>query len=264
MSSDNFYVGWQDDMPPSTKKFMKKLLLFIGLITVSIVVLIVVFQKHFNNHVFEFGNTTELTGVYIAKPYPMLQLTHNSAVLNSESVLLVGFGKFGAESIMQDIQNKEGSLDLKEITLAGTLIYGDGVALLELTNKAQSYVNRSGNFRQPLVTDKKSELITLTGEILDPKCYFGVMKPGEGKIHKSCAIRCLSGGIPPVFRVQDVDANTFRYYLLSGNDGTYINQELLPLVGQVVTLQGIPYSHLDWTLLEIDPKLNTQVSGKNE
>jgi len=27
--------------------------------------------------------------------------------------------------------------------------------------------------------------MTLQGEIIDPKCYFGVMKPGKGKIHRS-------------------------------------------------------------------------------
>lgn len=38
--------------------------------------------------------------------------------------------------------------------------------------------------------------ISLLREIIDPKCYFGVMKPDYGKVHRSCAIRCIAGGIP--------------------------------------------------------------------
>jgi hypothetical protein len=40
--------------------------------------------------------------------------------------------------------------------------------------------------------------VTLRGEIIDPKCYIGAMKPGGGKTHKACAQLCLSGGIPPM------------------------------------------------------------------
>lgn len=44
--------------------------------------------------------------------------------------------------------------------------------------------------------------MTLEDEIIDPKCYFGVI-PGKGKIHRSCAIRCISDGIPPVLATTD-------------------------------------------------------------
>ena len=45
--------------------------------------------------------------------------------------------------------------------------------------------------------------MTLAGEIVDSKCYLGVMNPGNGKVHRDCAARCLSGGIPPAFVVKD-------------------------------------------------------------
>jgi hypothetical protein len=31
--------------------------------------------------------------------------------------------------------------------------------------------------------------VQLTGEIVDSKCYFGVMNPGNGKVHRDCAVR---------------------------------------------------------------------------
>ncbi|MBO6792502.1 MAG: hypothetical protein JJ895_01235 [Balneolaceae bacterium] len=264
MSKKDFYIGWQDEMPESTAKFLKKLVTIVGVLVVGLVIVIVTFQRSFNDHVFEFGSQTEVTGVYIAEPYPMLQITHANLAIDAESVLLVGFGKFGASEIMNEIEAENGILDLQEITLKGTLIYGDGVALLELTDQGDSFVRKSGNFRQPLVHDKSNSRISLTGEILDPKCYFGVMKPGEGKIHKSCAIRCLSGGMPPVLRVWDSSSNTYNYYLLSGKNGVEINSELLPFVGEMITFEGVVYTQLNWNVLEIDPKKITRTLANNE
>ena len=43
------------------------------------------------------------------------------------------------------------------------------------------------------------DTFTLIGEIVDSKRYLGVMNPGNGKVHRDCAVRCLSGGIPPIF-----------------------------------------------------------------
>lgn len=42
-----------------------------------------------------------------------------------------------------------------------------------------------------------------TGELVDTKCWSGVMRPATGKVHRGCAIRCLSGGVPPGLLVRD-------------------------------------------------------------
>jgi hypothetical protein len=41
--------------------------------------------------------------------------------------------------------------------------------------------------------------VSLAGEILDSKCWFGAMRPSSGKVHKACASLCIRGGIPPAF-----------------------------------------------------------------
>ena len=41
--------------------------------------------------------------------------------------------------------------------------------------------------------------VDLVGEILDSKCWFGAMRPSQGKPHKACASLCIRGGIPPAF-----------------------------------------------------------------
>lgn len=181
MSKDEFYIGWQEEMPPSNKRFIKRILIGLFILIPLFLMYGVLFQKPFNHHQFEFGTLTELTGIYHDNPVPILEVSNEDS---TAFILLVGFGKFGAEEIISDIEKEQGNLDGKEVTFAGTLIYGDGVTLLELTNQEDSYVSS-----KDLKTENVDEVEDLGefewyGEILDPKCYFGVMKPGEGKIHK--------------------------------------------------------------------------------
>ncbi len=264
MSKDNFYIGWQDDMPDSNRKFLRNILMLFTVLIPFLITFLLTGQKPFNDHVFEFGTTSSITGVYIAEPFPMIQITKDKPEHVSESVLLVGFGKFGAKSIMENIEEREGSLNLKEITLNGTLIYGDGITLMELTSEADSFVESTGNFRQPLEIEMPFNQIEVTGEILDSKCYFGVMKPGEGKIHKSCAIRCISGGIPPVIRVWQTSAQSYKYYLVSGTGGEEINVDLLQYVGETITINGNYYQQLGWNVLEINPDQIQRKIASNE
>ncbi len=79
---------------------------------------------------------------------------------------------------------------------------------------------------------------TLRGEIVDSKCYLGVMNPGFGKTHRACAIRCISGGIPPVLLVRSEKTGRATYYLLVGEDGEAVNEEVLELVALPVEIAG--------------------------
>ena len=94
--------------------------------------------------------------------------------------------------------------------------------------------------------------MTLSGEIVDSKCYFGSMKPGEGKPHRSCAALCISGGIPPVYVVQNENKEA-DYYLMVGANGQQINQELLPYVAENVTLKGRVEQSDEWKILYVNP-----------
>ena len=73
--------------------------------------------------------------------------------------------------------------------------------------------------------------VTLRGEIVDTKCYLGVMNPGEHKVHRDCAVRCISGGVPAAFIVRDASGDS-RILLLAGEDGRALNREVLPFVAE--------------------------------
>ncbi|MEM7184543.1 MAG: hypothetical protein AAF518_26840, partial [Spirochaetota bacterium] len=194
---DNFYIGWNGPPTPEVGSTLKKVLLSLFCLLLPLAFFLVNFQKPFSNAIFEFGNPKQFTGIYHSQPVPLL-------VAKDKTYLLVGYGKFGAKSIMQNIaKQKKQSLEGKQITVKATLIAGDGKYLLELTDEESSLQSISSALPVEKATEKNQikQIPNIQGEVIDPKCYFGVMKPGEGKIHKSCAIRCLSGGIPAVLRI---------------------------------------------------------------
>jgi hypothetical protein len=256
MSDKNdFYIGWKNEMPPKSKSLIKKILIPLFVFAPILFLVIVLLQKPFNNHLFEFGTTSEITGTYFHTPFPML-IADDQMVKEglSKDILLVGYGKFGAEGTMNLIQEKNGNLNGKKITLQGTLTYGGGKTILELTQEEASFlkIENQSTAQSPLKTPSP---ISVKGEIIDPKCYFGVMKPGEGKVHKSCATRCISGGIPPVLRRETGDAKTpFQYYLLVDQKGGNINKEILPFIAEQVSIAGMTSSFSSWDVLYINVK----------
>ena len=74
--------------------------------------------------------------------------------------------------------------------------------------------------------------VQLTGEIVDSKCYFGVMNPGNGKVHRDCAARCISGGVPPAFLVRDASGHAETLLLANWK------RELLNHIAEPVTIRG--------------------------
>ena len=58
------------------------------------------------------------------------------------------------------------------------------------------------------------------------------MNPGAGKVHRDCAVRCISGGIPPAFLVRDSRGSVVTLLL------AHWKRELLEHVAEPVTVRG--------------------------
>lgn len=248
-----FYIGWQENMPKAQKKSVKAFVIGIFIALPILAFLIIYAQRGFNDHIFELGKSTELTGIYHSRPVPILEIEpHKESKIISPHILLVGFGKFGAEGIIKTMEEEHGNLNGRKITIKGTLIQGDGKTVLELTKKARSLLEVHNQKALPIAPKESLRAITLEGEILDPKCYFGVMKPGEGKIHKSCAIRCISGGIPPVLRSISTQQQK-EFYVLLGEKGEKINKEILDKIAENIRVSGKSAKLNGWNYLYINP-----------
>ena len=241
-----FYIGWMAKAPQSFAKHVKRVLLILFPVALIIAFLLATSQKKFSTANFEFGKLTEVKGVYYNNPIPMLKMFDKNNL--SITIPLVGYGKHGAETAIMELEKEKGVLlNGKEVTLRGTLIYGDGKTLLQVDKNDNPIVNIGAESTVQL-QQKDLGTQTIRGEIIDPKCYFGVMKPGEGKVHRDCAIRCILGGIPPVLHVQNEKGES-NYYLIVGPNGEKINEIVQDLVAEPVSIEARVVQQDDWIIL---------------
>ena len=80
--------------------------------------------------------------------------------------------------------------------------------------------------------DKKVDPKTVTGEILDMKCYMTSGAHGEG--HKDCAAMCIKGGEPMGILADDGKV----YLLIEGKDDSGAFEEAKKHAGETVTVTG--------------------------
>ncbi|MFT3908169.1 MAG: hypothetical protein QM737_01985 [Ferruginibacter sp.] len=265
--NNEFYIGWLPKAPEVFAKHVKKTLLILLPVVIITGVILALLQKKFDTGNFEYGILTEVKGVYFDKPVPMIKVINGKDIwgnLSYISILLVGYGKHGADGIISDIEKEKNiSLNEKEITLKGTLFYNDGKTIMQVSANEKPVVAIAANKIDESLLSQRKNLgnIKVKGEIIDPKCYFGVMKPGEGKVHRDCAIRCILGGIPPVMLVRNAKGER-NYYLIVGPNGEKMNEAVQDYVAEPVELDAQLIQCDDWIVMYVkDIKTINRISG---
>jgi hypothetical protein len=250
-------------MPKAPKTFARHIsIVLLILLPLAVVVgyLLSSSQKKFSTANFEFGKPTTIKGIYINQPVPMLKVfdKNNAAI----TILLVGYGKNGAQTAIMELEKEKNiSFKNKELTIKGTLLYSDGKTLLQIS-KEENPVVAIGATAAAFLLPQQKDLGTqkVKGEIIDPKCYFGVMKPGEGKVHRDCAIRCILGGIPPVLKVMN-EKGEKNYYLIVGPNGEKMNEAVQDFVAEPVEIEARAVQQDDWVILYVKNKMINRVSA---
>lgn len=246
---DDFYIGYVDNISVKTKKTVTNFVFFGILTLITIAVIFAFTQNTFKNSTFELTTNTKIMGVYHEMPYPMLKV--KTAENTFKNILLLGFGKSSANPFLKKIRNEISQLSGSMVSIEGNLIYYNGKTLLQITNDEKITLVEKANSQRLPQTKSLVKDMELKGEIIDPKCYFGVMKPGKGKIHRSCAVLCISGGIPPILATTD-ENNISEYYLITDLKGNPINKKILPYIGKPSLLTGNIVQLEDWYQLQID------------
>jgi hypothetical protein len=255
MNSDEFYIGWMPQAPKSFAAWSRKYLFILLPIVIVLGVLLAISQKQFGTGNFEFGMLTEVRGFYFNEPVPNIKVVNGKDIWGNKNyvtVPLIGFGKHGVDGIIADLEKEKNiSLEGKEIILKGTLLYNDGKLLMQIdaNDKPLITVNDDKN-NASFAPPKEIGVLDVKGEIVDPKCFFGVMKPGEGKPHKDCAIRCMLGGIPPVLKVTNDEGNQ-NYYFIVGEHGEKMNETVQDYVASQVRIHAKAVKHGDWIVLYV-------------
>ena len=256
----DFYIGWQDKAPSASARAVRWAVIALVILVPTIAGLLVWQQQGFSAAVFEYGQLTTLDGQLVRQPVPFLRVPVKNAPANAplfERVLLIGLGKHGADATIHQWEQRYGSLAGKNLKIRGTLIYHEGHAALELTEEANALRTLSA----PAETSENPVAVmlgpvTLQGEITDPKCFLGVMKPGDGRPHQSCAVRCIAGGIPPLLWVRDGKGGQ-NGYVLVGPTGEPINDRILNDVGRGVRVKGRLEQADNWLILYVDAPVKT-------
>jgi hypothetical protein len=176
------------------------------------------------------ASSSVFTGLLLEHPYPMLvSLPSGDSEIRTVS-LLVQQGKHGAKS-------RTAGLDGAVVRIAGSSLHRDDRQVIEISADANAVQVLSHKSQPDALRKVTMESATFHGEIIDPKCYLGAMKPGDGKTHKVCATLCITGGIPPMLVTHDALGKT-TYYLLTTSTGTPANDLVTPFIGVPVSITG--------------------------
>ncbi|MEO0376258.1 MAG: hypothetical protein AAF329_16880 [Cyanobacteria bacterium P01_A01_bin.17] len=240
---DEFYISYA----PVPKGYRRFLFRFVPLLVIGVILfagLLPMVHNQFNTG--KLQGKQELEGFLAADPVPHLVVPRPGNIGNNSPFsryLLTGGGKTAPKAEILEYLGKW-------VKLTGTMVSRNQLSVIA-TGSAEPIdppVNAAAqpNEGAPLGT------YTLTGEILDSKCYPGVMKPGQGKTHRACAIRCISGGVPAVFRVQN-NRKDVLYFLLADQQGKAINDRILDLVADPVEITGEVIQYDDMFVVQADP-----------
>jgi len=254
--SDEFYIGWEAKAAPGIGKVLRQLVITVLLLALLVSVLLAVSQRMIGTSVFEWGTHKAFSGILQAHPYPHLLVPrpgNTDGLQRFSTYYLVAPWKFGLD------RESIAPLDGKSVTLKGTLIYRGNQTMIETKpDWIQAAEKPSATTPPPQSMSLGTQ--TLIGEIVDSKCFLGVMNPGQLTPHRACAIRCISGGVPPVLLVRQKDGPAI-YLLLVSAEGKPVNKQVLNLVAEPVEITGDVERQGELLILRADPATYRRVSN---
>jgi hypothetical protein len=246
--NDEFYIGWEAKAAPGVGKTVHRVVVALLLIALLGSMALAISQRMIGTSVFEWGNVKNFSGILQTTPYPHLLVPRpgRTDILSRFSAYyLVAPWKFGLKP------EAIASFDGKWVTLKGTLIYRGDQTMIEVVSGSIQATNPAAMALTGLEIMALGRQ-TLIGEIVDSKCFLGVMNPGQLTPHRACAIRCISGGVPPVLLVRQENGPAI-YLLLVSADGRPVNQQVLDFVAEPVQITGEVERQGQLLILRADP-----------
>lgn len=279
-TKSQFFIGWANNNKSLFK--LTRLSAFFALLFIAFLgIVLSSSQQKIAPFKIDYDNVKKIEGWLSLKPVPNLKIINGKDGFGNPvftTILLMDAFKFGADAVVKKVLNGD---SVKYVRLTGYLssnVIGcsdsskDCVAIcnqciIGTTNHPVMEIE-NGQYSFEAITPPVAAAIptinlgmqTLRGEIIDPKCYFGAMNPGQGKPHLSCAARCISGGIMPVLKYEE--DNQLKYAVLVGLHGEKINNEVLNFIGVPVEVKGNLSKMDNWGILHLDSKNNIHIGDK--
>ena len=235
-----FPIGWQSKLPAKTHRLMRATVTVLALAVPLAAGLCAWFFSPVDRGHFDYGNEKIYQGVLYEQPVPRLRI--KSADGKSVDHILVGAGKFGAGDLIK-------GADGREVSFTGTRIERKPFHMIEITRPETFRILHPEE--EPLQAPAVSALGEgeFTGELVDTKCWSGVMRPATGKVHRACAIRCLSGGVPPGLLVRDKSGDGV-VLLLAAETGGRLEYDV-QLAARFITVKGVLELHGETPVLRV-------------
>jgi hypothetical protein len=245
MEPEEFYVGWQAQAPAGIWSHVRKTAAAVLILMLALACIFALAQRTIGVAVFEWGTLKTFTGTLESQPYPHLLVQRPGQAGGQSAYYLVAPFKFGLEP------GAVADLDGKAVTLKGTLIYRGNQTMIEARPESIKAISPQA------IPASASNVVhlgrqTLVGEIVDSKCYLGVMNPGRLAPHRGCAVRCISGGIPPILLVRQKTGPPLHFLLVS-SDGRPVNKQVLDMVAEPVQITGDVLRQGELSILRADP-----------
>jgi hypothetical protein len=250
---DEFFIGWEPT-PKKHARFLRPIVLALLLVTGGLAAAVAFLQRDPGTGHWDTDEVRTFDGIVSTRPYAMIRVPGDKPGDPPRTMLLVEDSKFGALPRVEGfVQGKVAGVAVR---VTGTILHRDGRWMLELVEgkKGMRRLTAEEEGKLPPLAwpapEVLAEFVTLQGEVIDPKCYLGAMKPGGGKTHKACAMLCISGGVPPMLVTRDAARNE-TFYLLVTEEGGVANERVLDFVGDPVEVSGRLERHGDLLLLRI-------------
>jgi hypothetical protein len=223
-----FYVGYLPKAPSGIARKMKVVIVVLFAAATTCAIGFAAVQRTYSRSFFESGMYRTFEGVIEADPYPTLLSSPDETNPDGLRYLLVADGKHGADVLVAAYVGKR-------VRLRGRLIYRDDHKMITLPRGAIVLLSDT---QQNQAAPKDLGEFDLVGEIVDSKCYLGNMNPGNGKVHRDCAVRCLSGGIPPIFATNDFNGSPALLLLTGPHQKRLPREAFLDHVAQPMQIHG--------------------------
>lgn len=231
MSNKNdFFIGWADDAPALDRRFFLGGGVALLAATGGMSAALAYHQKPGGKGTWDQGDIREWEGVVTAEPYPMLRFRDSDGVVRT--AFLSCMNKCTPELTIDAV--REGTV----IVRGSPIIRGS--YLMIATNDFGDWITPTDTPIDPALAFPTAEPlgnVDLNGTILDTKCWFGAMRPGEGKVHKACASLCIRSGLPPALYVKTLRQQQHLLVIVD-RFGHALKDDILPYIADPIRLSG--------------------------
>lgn len=229
MSKDDFFIGWESETPARDRRTFLAAGLTLSAAALAGGAGIAKLQSAPGAGTWDQGNVRSFTGVATAYPYASLRTRDVDG--QERTVFLSCLGKCG-------VTTRISSYAGQAVTVQGTLIQRGKHAMISVIDGIDWIMPNPSvevTEQNPPAIEARGQ-VNLSGLIIDTKCWFGAMRPSEGKVHKGCASLCIRGGIPPALLTKDAKGRS-RLLIMTEQDQAF-GEGILPFVADPVRVAG--------------------------